>query len=226
MAYTDQKMSGSKVVAIVIVALIHALLGYAFVTGLAYQYVKKVTGDLNTFDVEPPPPPPPPDEPPPPPPDQPNLPPPPTTVVVPPPVVVTPSPAPAITTSNIIPLSQPTAPPAPPAPPSPPAPPAPPAVSKAAGAKGNPASWVSVDDYPPSAIRAGEQGAVAMRWDINAQGRVENCTVTTSSGSPALDRAACAAMTRRGRYSPALDQNGNPMRSSATQRIRWTLPEN
>ncbi|WP_152555521.1 energy transducer TonB, partial [Sphingomonas sp. FUKUSWIS1] len=67
---------------------------------------------------------------------------------------------------------------------------------------------------------------VAMRWDINAQGRVENCTVTSSSGSPALDRAACAAMTRRGRYSPALDQAGNPMRSSATQRIRWTLPEN
>ncbi|WP_306286170.1 energy transducer TonB, partial [Sphingomonas sp. Ant20] len=94
------------------------------------------------------------------------------------------------------------------------------------GRKGNPATWVSQDDYPPSAIRAGEQGAVAMRWDINAQGRVENCTVTSSSGSPALDRAACAAMTRRGRYSPALDQAGNPMRSSATQRIRWTLPEN
>ncbi|MFN3520300.1 MAG: energy transducer TonB, partial [Sphingomonas sp.] len=52
MAYSDQKMSGSKVVAIVIVALIHAALGYAFVTGLAFQYVKKVSEKLNTFDVE------------------------------------------------------------------------------------------------------------------------------------------------------------------------------
>ena len=40
------------------------LLGYAFVTGLAYQYVKKAQEKLNTFDVEEPPPPPP-DEPPP-----------------------------------------------------------------------------------------------------------------------------------------------------------------
>lgn len=65
MAYTDQKMSGGKVVAIVIVVLIHAALGYAFVTGLAYQYVKKATEKLDTFNVEEPPPPPPPDEPPP-----------------------------------------------------------------------------------------------------------------------------------------------------------------
>ena len=81
MAYADQKMSGSKVVAIVIVALIHAVIGYAFVTGLAYQYVKKVSEKLNTFDVEEPPPPPP-DEPPPPPPD----------IPLPPPPVVTPTP--------------------------------------------------------------------------------------------------------------------------------------
>jgi len=59
MAYTDQKMSGGKIVAIVIVALIHAALGYAFVTGLAFQYVKKAQEKMTTFDVEPPPPPPP-----------------------------------------------------------------------------------------------------------------------------------------------------------------------
>ena len=43
MAYTDQKMSGGKVVAIVIVVLIHAALGYASVTGLAYQYASTST---------------------------------------------------------------------------------------------------------------------------------------------------------------------------------------
>ena len=59
MAYVDQKMSGGKIVAIVIVALIHAALGYAFVTGLAFQYVKKPQEKMTTFDVEPPPPPPP-----------------------------------------------------------------------------------------------------------------------------------------------------------------------
>jgi protein TonB len=205
MAYTDQKMSGGKIGAIVIVALIHLALGYAFVTGLASQYVKKATEKLNTFDVEPPPPPP-------------------TTVVVPPPVVVTPQPAPAVTTSNIIPLSQPTAPPAPPSPAVAPAPPAAPVINKAAGAKGNPAEWVSTDDYPPSSLRAQEEGTSAIAWDINAAGRVENCRVTQSSGSSALDRAACAAITRRGRYSPALDQSGNPIRSTSSRRVTWRMP--
>ncbi|SFN74825.1 energy transducer TonB [Sphingomonas sp. OK281] len=224
MAYTDQKMSGGKIVAIVIVALIHAALGYAFVTGLAYQYVKKAQEKMTTFDVEPPPPPPPPDEPPPPPPDQPNLPPPPTTVVTPPPVVVTPQPAPQMQTSQIIPRFQPTAPPSPPSPAVAPSPPAPPVVSKAAGPKGDPAQWVSTDDYPPSSLRAEEEGTVGIAWDINAQGRVENCRVTSSSGSSALDRAACAAITRRGRYSPAMDTAGNPIRSSSSRRVTWKIP--
>ena len=57
MSYADQKMSSGRMTAIVIVALLHALLGYAFVTGLAYNVVKKVSEDLKTFDVteEPPP---------------------------------------------------------------------------------------------------------------------------------------------------------------------------
>ncbi len=41
MAYSDQKMSGSKITALVIVALVHLALGYAFVTGLATNFVKK-----------------------------------------------------------------------------------------------------------------------------------------------------------------------------------------
>jgi protein TonB len=87
MAYSDQKMSGGKIGALVIVALIHVALGYAFVTGLATNFVKKQVEKLNTFDVEEPPPPPP-EEPPPPPPDVPMTPPP---VVSPPPIVRTPT---------------------------------------------------------------------------------------------------------------------------------------
>ena len=85
MAYADQKMSSGRITAIIIVALLHALLGYAFITGLAYNVVKQVAEDLKTFDVEEEPPPPE-EEPPPPPPDQPMEPPP---VVSPPPIVRT-----------------------------------------------------------------------------------------------------------------------------------------
>lgn len=97
-------------------------------------------------------------------------------------------------------------------------------LSREATSASGPQSWVSTDNYPPSALRAGEQGTVAMTWDINAQGRVENCQVTTSSGSDALDRASCAAITRRGRYSPAMDSSGTPIRSTGSTRIGWRIP--
>ena len=222
MAYSDQKMSGGKIGAMVIVALIHVALGYAFVTGLATNFVKKAAEKLNTFDVEEPPPPPP-DEPPPPPPDIPMTPPP---VVSPPPIVQSPTPPVQIATvPTPPPVFVPTPVVAPPAPPAP-APPAPSVVSKAAGAKGDEASWITNDDYPPSSIRAEEEGTTAITWTINAQGRAENCRVTQSSGSSALDQAACRALTRRARYSPALDQAGNPMATTKSRRVKWVLPQN
>src|SRR5438128_1017191 len=67
MSYTDQPVSRGRTYAIVIVALLHALLAYAFVTGLAYRFVKGLNPDMKTFDVKEEPPPPP-EEPPPPPP--------------------------------------------------------------------------------------------------------------------------------------------------------------
>ena len=224
MAYADQKMSGGKVVAIVIVALIHAVLGYAFVTGLAYKYVKQVTGDLNTFDVEPPPPPPPPEDPPPPPPDQPNLPPPPTTVVVPPPVITTPVPAPPINVTSIIPPSQPTSPPAPPAPPSPPAPPAPPRVATPVSPRGNQGDWFPQDSYPAGARRAGAEGRVSVSVTVGPNGRVTSCRVTSSAGNSELDDATCRLATRNGRFNPAKDVNGTAIEATyALRNVRWQL---
>ncbi len=216
MAYADQKMSGSKVVAIIIVAAIHLALGYAFVTGLAYQYVKKVSEKLNTFDVEEPPPPPP-DEPPPPPPDMPVTPPP---VVTPPPIVQAPTQAPPVITTPVPPPPRPVE-----VPPPPPPPPAPPRVSQAAVAKGNPGQYFNSDNYPPSALRAGEQGRVVASLTIGTDGRVSDCEVTTSSGSAALDQATCRIAKSRVRYTPAKDENGQPIASKASLPVKWVIPE-
>lgn len=210
--------------AIVFVSIILAILGYVFVTGLAYQYIKKVGEEMEVFEVQEPPPPPEEVPPPPPPPDSP-VPPPPTTVVVQKPIVQVPAPPPPVNVSNVIPPSQPPTPPAPPAPPAPPPPPPPPAISKAAAARGQPSSWVTNDDYPPAAIRSGDQGSVGVSFSINAQGRIENCQVTSSSGSSLLDRTTCQLVTRRGRYSPAVDAAGNPTTSRASLRFRWVLPD-
>lgn len=214
MAYADHSQSSSRMVSIIIVALIHAVLGYAFISGLGIKYVKKAAEQLNVIDVadEPPPPE---EPPPPPPPDQPVPPPP---VYVPPPKVQMPAPsAPVLPRAPLPPVL----PPAPTAPPPPP----PPAVSKAADARGDPSSWITSDDYPPSALRANAEGTTGIAWDINEQGRVENCRVTSSSGNSDLDETACRLITRRGRYKAAVDQNGNPIRSSSSRRVRWQIPQ-
>src|SRR3954465_1834922 len=222
MAYADQpKMSNSRIAAIVIVAIIHALLGYAFVTGLAYNVVKKVAADLKTFDVEEPPPPD--QKPPPPPPPQPNSPPP---VVAPPAIVRTNISPPQVTTVQTAQpvIITPTAPPAPPAPPPPPPPPPAPRVEPAK-ARANLASYVSDADYPDSALRAEEQGTTGFHLDIGPDGRVTGCTVTSSSGSSALDSATCRIMKSRARFTPAHDATGKPVGDTASSRIRWVLPK-
>lgn len=220
MAYADRDTSGSRIVAIVFVSFLLAAVGYAFVTGLAYNYVKKQVEKLKTFDVEEPPPPPPDIPPPPPPPDQ-KMPPPP--VVSPPPIVRAPSPPPQIA---FVPTPPPVYIPTPVA--APPAPPPPrPTINQAAGPKGNPKSWFADADYPESAQRAQAEGTSVITWDISAQGRVENCRVLTSSGNGDLDSEACRLAVRRGRYTPALDSTGAPVRTSlpTPQRVRWVLPK-
>src|SRR6478736_3321185 len=97
MAYADQQMSGNRIVAIIIVALIHIAVGYALVTGLAYSAVKKAIERVTTVDIEEPPPPK--DEPPPPPPEKDVSPPPP--VAPPPPISIAPAPPPIQTQPTI-----------------------------------------------------------------------------------------------------------------------------
>lgn len=219
MAYADQPtMTPRKAVALGMVVLLHVFLGYALITGLAIDVVKKVAKDLKVVDIKDQPPPPE-QKPPPPPPEPSNVPPPPP-LVAPPPIVQTQSVAPPM-------VSVPVPPPPAPVVVTPAAPPAPPApvISKAAAAKGNPQSWVTTDDYPPSALREERQGVSGIAWTINEQGRVENCRVTSSSGSPDLDEAACRLVTRRGRYTPAVDQSGNPIKSTDARRFRWQIPQ-
>ena len=225
MAYADQGMSRGRITAIVIVALLHALLGYAFVTGLAYNVVKKVSEDLKTFDVteEPPPP----EEEPPPPPEtpQPVQPPP---VVSPPPIVRVNTPPPPVTTTRVAPppVITTTAPPAPPAPVvAPPPPPAPPRVVEATKPRANLAGLITGEDYPPAAQRNEEEGTVRVRLTVGANGRVSDCTVTSSSGSSSLDSTTCRLLRSRARFTPARDNQGNPTTDTYSQSIRWQLQD-
>lgn len=216
MAYADQQMSGNKVIAIIIVALIHVALGYALITGLAYSAIKKAVERVTTVDIEEPEPEE--EEPPPPPPDE----------IVPPPPV---APPPPINVSVAPPQIQTVETPPPPAPvfvqPSrPPAPPPPPAPSRARGATPDGlARWSAriQENYPPRAVRDEIEGRVGVRVSIGPNGRVADCSVTSPSGSSILDDAACSGMRSYARFNPALDAAGNPTTGSYTTTIVYDL---
>lgn len=216
MSYANRKEMGSnRTAGIVVVALIHVALGYALVTGLAYNVIKKTAEDLKTFDVSEPPPPP---EKPPPPPPKDNTPPPP--IVAPPPMVrinVAPSP---VVISPVIP--QVTPPPiiVPPRPNPPPQP----HVSQTAKARGDLHSLFSTDDYPASSLRNNEQGTTGVRITVGTDGRVADCQVTQSSGSSALDSATCSIIRRRAKYTPAKNDDGSAAMGSDSVRIKWVVP--
>lgn len=63
----------------------------------------------------------------------------------------------------------------------------------------------------------GETGLVVLGYDVNADGRAENCAVEQSSGFPRLDAASCEMMIRYGRF-----EGGAPARASRS--IRWVTP--
>jgi protein TonB len=183
--------------AVAAVVLIHALLAYAFITGLAYTVVESVTEDLKTFDVvEPPAPAPEPV----PEPEQ-------AASENPTPVETTPTPV--RMTAN--PLSQaPTLGPANPGA----------AASSATLLRG---SFNNETDYPSAARREEEQGTVRVTFTVGADGRVSNCIIAQSSGSRSLDSTTCRIFQQRFRYRPARDASGIEVPTTMRQSVTWRL---
>ena len=223
MAYANRIDNSRRFTTIAGVAAIHGLIGYVFISGMATSFVQSVSKPFITTNI--------PIETPPPPditppklekvtPRQP-------TTTLPPLTTVTPIVPSRANSDNVVVIT-------PPMPPidfgagtvtvDPPAQPA--AASKASGvlARGNRNDWISTDDYPPSALRAEEEGVVGISMRIGTDGRVESCTVTAPSGHASLDQATCRLYQRRARFTPARDDAGTPVAATFTDRIRWQLP--
>lgn len=222
MAYADQEMSGNRIIALIIVALIHIAVGYVLVTGLAYEAVKKAVERVTTVDIDEPEPEP--EELPPPPEEIPESSPPPI-VAPPPPINIAPAPPPVRTQPTIPPPAPIAVRVPPPAPPAPPPPPPPAFQPKDPTPRGNPGSWASPRDYPSRALREEREGVTRFRVNVDANGRVTNCQITGSSGHPDLDETTCKLITRRGRFRPATDGNGQETAGTWSNAVRWQIPE-
>jgi periplasmic protein TonB len=91
--------------------------------------------------------------------------------------------------------------------------------------KGSPGLWVSTSDYPSRDLNEGNQGLVRFSLSVSADGKVQGCAITGSSGFPGLDKAACTLITRRARFEPATDATGAKVFGNYSGSVRWVIPE-
>lgn len=232
MAYTQTIDRRRRAVSVGTVVAVHALIGAAFVFGLAPDlFVTPDHGGIETRFI---------------PPEPESVPPPtvdPVTDTTPTTLILS-APIPLVTTAttdrpNALPTpSTPTVPvqsswgtpdwtPAPPPPlPLPPIPtvtPKPDPVRLASGPSLRDIGFGDLD-YPDAARRAGETGVTRVALTIAANGRATACAVTGSSGSYSLDEAACRLVTKRSRFTPAKDTAGKAVERRFTLPITWRLP--
>lgn len=94
---------------------------------------------------------------------------------------------------------------------------------------GNPGDWIGTNDYPRSAIRAGEEGRVRVTLAIGPDGTPSGCSVAASSGSWALDNTTCTILMQRGRFDLArpggAGSKPGEVRRWTSPSVRWVLPE-
>ncbi len=91
--------------------------------------------------------------------------------------------------------------------------------------KGNPGMWANTNDYPSKALQNELEGTTGFSVTVGPDGRVTECQIVASSGSPDLDQATCMNVTRRARFDPALDLSGKPISGRYQNRVRWQIPE-
>lgn len=81
-----------------------------------------------------------------------------------------------------------------------------------------------IRNYPPGAIKRGEQGKVGFRLTIEPDGSLGTCDVTESSGFRALDKETCEILLRHARLKPVRNSDGRAIRAAQSGFIVWRLP--
>jgi protein TonB len=94
-----------------------------------------------------------------------------------------------------------------------------------AAPRNDPATWITTDDYRSSWIRREWVGIAGFRLEIAANGTIEQCTITRSTGHNAIDNATCALVSKRAKFQPARGGEGQAVAGSFNGAVEWRLPE-
>ena len=201
MNYAERSESGRRMSGLMIVLLLHVVVIYALVHGLARKIVDVVRNPLETKIVEEVKPPP--DKPPPPPPPKLAQPPPP---FIPPPEVNIQAPQSAPTITAVTPVRPPE--------------PVPPRVPVRVGAVvlGRDCEKPA---YPPASLRGNETGTVLLNFLIDLNGQVLESKIERSSGHRRLDEAARAGLSLC-KFKPAT-VDGKPEKTWSRIEYEWRI---
>ena len=72
-------------------------------------------------------------------------------------------------------------------------------------------------------MRKDFSGTTSVLLLIDEKGAVKDCTLAESSGMAVIDFRTCALISYKGRFRPATDAEGKPIKSSWVKRINWRL---
>ncbi|WP_374407085.1 energy transducer TonB [Pelagerythrobacter sp.] len=76
-----------------------------------------------------------------------------------------------------------------------------------------PDRWIRPIDYPRNAMRNGISGQVRFRLNISADGDVTDCTIQSAMSDFSFQETTCRLVTERAKFTPGLDQTGQPVAS-------------
>jgi hypothetical protein len=90
--------------------------------------------------------------------------------------------------------------------------------------RSNPGKWLTDNDYPSAALRAGKSAIVDFRLTIDERGTPVECGIQQAySADPQFAVLTCNALMKRARFEPALDQEGRPVSSFFASTIHWRI---
>ena len=95
------------------------------------------------------------------------------------------------------------------------------AARKQATPLSSPDRWLASHDFPVGLLFAGNNGIVHFRLDVNEQGKVTGCHIQVETKPVGFATTTCELLTKRAKFSPALNQQGQAIRSYYVNTVRW-----
>jgi TonB family protein len=97
-------------------------------------------------------------------------------------------------------------------------------LTRSAVPTSNPATWLGSNDFPSTALAQGMNGYVKFRLDVDPDGKVAGCRILYRTNPDEFADTSCQLLTKRAKFTPALDAGGKPVKSYYISAVKWLSP--